>query len=387
MAEYPSRIEPCFPTIEGCYPRLTTELASELIEKTAVISAKFSKRTAISLASLSCRMNCYYSNLIEGHSTTLAEMESALKEEFSDDKGIRNMQLEIRALTRLQATVDALSFKGELPSPTSIEFITDLHKCFYNDVPEDLLVVGDTRIIPGKFRDRPVKVGHHFPPEPESLEAFMVYFMRQFNLTNMSKLSRVIVIPAAHHRLAYIHPFLDGNGRVCRLMSHCMAMYSGIGAGGIWSIARGLAKGKDGVMYMEMMQAADSPRQGDLDGRGNLSRKELIEFTNWFLAVCIDQVDFMSSLYDFEGLGKRMEQYIMDKRLHTDSIKILKGLLTHGELTRGDACGLTGFKDRQARNILYALLEDGILYSDSPRGKVTLQFSLVSLDTLFPNLV
>jgi Fic family protein len=80
----------------------------------------------------------------------------------------------------------------------------------------------------------------------------------------------------AHHRFNYIHPFYDGNGRVSRLMSHAMAHHAGIGAGGLWSVSRGLARGlQDGLPgreeYREMMQLADRVRQGDRDGRGNLS--------------------------------------------------------------------------------------------------------------------
>ncbi len=47
----------------------------------------------------------------------------------------------------------------------------------------------------------------------------------------------------AHHRLNYIHPFLDGNGRVSRLLSHVMALSAGIGAHGLWSVSSGLARG------------------------------------------------------------------------------------------------------------------------------------------------
>ena len=83
---------------------------------------------------------------------------------------------------------------------------------------------------------------------------------------------------AAHHRLNYIHPFPDGNGRVSRLMSHAMALKAGIGAHGLWSVSRGLARGLDsGREYKTWMDRADTPRQGDLDGRGNLSRRALVD--------------------------------------------------------------------------------------------------------------
>ena len=111
----------------------------------------------------------------------------------------------------------------------------------------------------------------------------------------MDKLSQVMAIAAAHHRFSYIHPFLDGNGRVSRLLSHAMAMYSGIGVNGVWSISRGLARGLQGAdEYKKRLHNTDSPRQGDTDGRGNLSLKELISFTDWFLATINQHMTIMS---------------------------------------------------------------------------------------------
>ena len=55
--------------------------------------------------------------------------------------------------------------------------------------------------------------------------------------------ARILAMAAAHHRLNYIHPFPDGNGRVSRLMSHAIALQAGIGASGLWSVSRSLAPG------------------------------------------------------------------------------------------------------------------------------------------------
>lgn len=55
---------------------------------------------------------------------------------------------------------------------------------------------------------------------------------------------------------------------------------------------------------------ADAPRRGDLDGRGNLSLQALEAFTLWFLEVCIDQVEFMASLFDLGTLYKRYQRLV-----------------------------------------------------------------------------
>jgi hypothetical protein len=59
-----------------------------------------------------------------------------------------------------------------------------------------------------------------------------------------------------------------------------MMLRSGLGASGLWSISRGLARGlNDRTQYKAMMNHADTQRPNDLDGRGNLSTRALREFT------------------------------------------------------------------------------------------------------------
>src|SRR5580692_10923796 len=152
------------------------------------------------------------------------------------------------------------------------------------------------RMTPGEFRSKPeedVDVGRHLPPASGRVEAFMAHFERRYRFADLGMGSRIVSMAAAHHRLNYVHPFLDGNGRVSRLMSHAMAHAAGIGAHGLWSISRGLARGLESRgEYKRMMDHADMPRQGDLDGRGNLSQRALGEFVFWFLRVALDQVQF-----------------------------------------------------------------------------------------------
>jgi Fic family protein len=192
---------------------------------------------------------------------------------------------------------------------------------------------------------------------------------------------------AAHHRLNYIHPFLDGNGRVSRLMSHAMALEAGIGAHGLWSISRGLARGLTSRGdYKRMMDHADMPRQGDLDGRGNLSRRALAEFIAWFLKICLDQVRFMTGLFDLDGLAGRLKLYVARRDLKAEAFDLLEQTVQRGEFPRGDAPRVTGLKERSARDLLGTLVSDGILASETPKGPVSLRFPLDTIEILFPSL-
>lgn len=389
--EVPSRIEPC---LLDETPAEIVDLVAALAATAGSLGARLDPRSASGLADLVRVMNCYYSNLIEGHNTTPREIIRALRDSFDTAGDRRNLQLEARAHIRVQREIDGQYLAGVLPEPASVEFIRWLHRAFYEDAPAEMLIVQgrgrQLRMTPGTFRALPeddVEVGRHLPPSSDRVEAFMAHFAQRYRFEPLGMGMRITAMAAAHHRLNYIHPFLGGNGRVSRLMSHAMALKAGIGAHGLWSVSRGLARGLESRGdYKRMMDHADMPRQGDLDGRGNLSRRALIEFTIWFLKVCLDQVNFMSGLFALDTLAARLKIYIARRGLKPEALGVLEQALHRGELPRGEAGRVTGLRERTARDLLATLLRDGILGSETPKAPVSLRFPLDAVEILFPGL-
>ena len=74
--------------------------------------------------------------------------------------------------------------------------------------------------------------------------------------------------------------------------------------GAVWSVARGLARNVEA--YKRNRAACDVIRRNDLDGRGHLSEEALVDFTDFFLRVCIDQVTFMEQLVQPDRLRTRI---------------------------------------------------------------------------------
>ncbi len=390
-ADSVARIEPCLLELAGGE---LLDLVAELPAAAARLEAPLHPRTAASLARLVRVMNCYYSNLIEGHNTRPRDIERALENDFESDEARRNLQLEARAHIRIQEMLDQEAAAGTLADPASIQFLQRLHREFYRDAPEATLrIAGGGRsfpMVPGALRDDPmhdVSVGRHIPPASASVALFMEYFAERYAASPMGPARRVLALPAAHHRLNYIHPFPDGNGRVSRLMSHAMAWHAGIAAHGLWSISRGLARGLESrTEYPMMMDHADMPRQGDRDGRGNLSERALRDFSVWFLKVCLDQIRFMSGLFDLDGLAARLERYARLREWRPEAAVLLVEIMHRGEIARGDATAITGLGERTARALLGQLLRDGILGSPSKKGALSLRFPIDARDVLFPRL-
>lgn len=391
FTESPSRIEPC---LLETIPVAIADRIAGLTAVAARLGHRLHPRTCGSLADLVRVMNCYYSNLIEGHHTKPRDIERALANDLDQEESRRNLQVEARAHIHVQRMIDCLYAEGSLPEPASADFLRELHRAFYQEAPEAMLVINAKgrclRMQPGEFRTEPehdVAVGRHIPPSSGRVEAFMRHFEQRYRLGAMGKGEQIIAMAAAHHRLNYIHPFADGNGRVSRLMSHAMGLSAGIGASGLWSISRGLAQGLNSRQeYKQMMDHADMQRQGDLDGRGNLSQQALIAFIDWFLQVCQDQVAFMESLFEFDHLAGRLKLYVERRQLKPQAFHILQRVLLQGEMPRGEAERITGLKERGARMVLAGLIEEGILGSETPKGPVSLRFPSDTVDLLFPRL-
>ena len=391
LLETPARIEPC--GIEEAVPVALTDLILEIRSAAEALGRSLHPDSAAELRMMTRIMNAYYSNLIEGHNTRPRDIEAALAGRM-DTVEDRPLAEEAAAHVRVQGWIDEISASAELPPATSVGFIRDLHARFYEAMPSEFRVVehdGAQRpILPGVFRQdgEEVAVGRHLPPSADRLPDFMAYFEKRYYGLTRGATGKLLSIPAAHHRLNYIHPFLDGNGRVSRLMSHAMIQSAGIGGHGLWSISRGLARGlADPAEYKERMDAADHSRRGDLDGRGNLSLAGLTQFTAWFLTVMLDQIRFTEAMFDLTALKTRYTRLIADLYPGRERLPLLLShVLRHGELARGEARFVIGVSDRAARIDLGDLLKAGFLKSSTPKGPVRAAFPLAYRERLFPNL-
>jgi Fic family protein len=216
---------------------------------------------------------------------------------------------------------------------------------------------------------------------PRFLERFQQVY------AHLGKADLLVATAAIHHRLLWMHPFLDGNGRVARLTSHALLLDI-LDTGGVWSIARGLARNV--AEYKALLANCDRPRRNDLDGRGALSEEALAEFTRFFLTTCIDQVSFMEDLMQPDRLRSRIlvwaEEEVRAGALPAKSGAILEAILYRGELPRGEVDGVVGTGDRQARRIVTALLDKRVLASNSPRAPLRLAFPAALASRWMPGL-
>ena len=391
LYDHPSQMEPLLPTEARLAPVL--ERSHDLIRQADRLAGWSRSGALPGLRQLLRAMNSYYSNKIEGQHTLPLEIEQALRNDYAQDADKARRQRLALAHMATEAQLEALWPQWGAEQVWSAQTVCDIHQDLFARLPESDRLQGsgtDVQVlVPGQWRQREVSVGRHAAPKAQALPGFMSRWAQVYGHVRRGEM-QIVAMAAAHQRLAWIHPFLDGNGRVARLHSHLVLGQMGL-TNGLWSPLRGFARSHDA--YYAYLAAADEPRAGDLDGRGNLTEAGLLAWIDYVIGVCLDQVTFMTSLLSLDGMKDRIaaclsyEEKVVRQGVRTESLRALHYLFsTQSELDRADFKAMLGLGDRLATAQVSALLSRGLLLTDSPYGRLRFGVPQHALRFYFPSL-
>lgn len=393
----------------GCTPWMPSanDLNPLLIKAGGLVSASgrldtFQQSLLASLSPMLRMMNSYYTNKIEGQHTLPADIERAVQQQVSSVEQHTSPDQQIaRKLRLIQAHILAeQALEQEIQAPIqsmSADTVKLIHRTLYQRLPPcDLVTDEGLSILPGEYRQNNVTAGRHIGPEHDQITSYMNGWQQAY-AANCSTEQRIVAIACAHHRLAWIHPFIDGNGRTARLQSHLGLHTLGL-TKGIWSPMRGLARHHQS--YSDHLTLADRPRRNDMDGRGPLSQEDLARFAEFFIDICQDQADFMHGLLDiraFKGKINDLLRYLEGNPWQmsngatavvkpVETLAPLHYVSTMGEIDRGEFLRMTGLEERTARRVVASLLDYGILQSATHRAPLRFAIPMKSLRFLFPRL-
>ncbi len=385
-----SEMEPRMPSLDGAMLR---GLAVESIRESAALGGALHPRTRASVASLLRRMNSYYSNLIEGHNTHPIDIDRALAHDYSAEPAKRALQIESAAHVEVQSLMEDRLAREPSLDICHADFLRWIHAEFYRRLPDEFHWVdrGDGekhRVVAGLVRSTEVTVGRHLAPRAASVPSFLARFADGYAPARFDDAERIIAAAASHHRLLWIHPFLDGNGRVARLFTHAYLHRARIDGHGLWAVTRGLARSRDA--YLAALEDADEPRRGDLDGRGNLSETGLAAFCTFFLETVLDQIRYMRDVLEIDALQARIAGFIelaaSRREARPEAVFLLREVMLRGEIARGEAARATGLGTRSAQALVADLLRRGWLETSSAKGPLHLGLPANVVAYYFPRL-
>ena len=165
----------------------------------------------------------YHSNAIEGNTLSIAETKAVAEQGLTITGKPLEDQAEARNLS------DALDFLEKLvnhgDTPVTEHDVRQLHSCVLRGLSDDA----------GSYRTVPVAISgsEYKPPGPESVLAEMAEFGRWFSDVSAAAnalpagIDGLLAAAVAHTWFVTVHPFIDGNGRVARLLLNVMLMRYG----------------------------------------------------------------------------------------------------------------------------------------------------------------
>lgn len=396
-----SKIEPVLPMEAEQLPLM--EAAADLRTEVARLLPGIGSSSRESLALLLRAMNSYYSNKIEGQHTFPSDLEQALQQQFSADQEVRRRQELAIAHMQVEAMLEPEARSMTWGGHFSSAWVQRIHRELYQRLDEGSRVIWDAKgnqrgiMVPGELRTGHVKVGYHEAPAPDTLVELMAHFEARYSNAS-GESTKLLLAGSSLHRLSWIHPFPDGNGRVSRLQNHLLLSHLGL-TGGLWSPLRGLARRQQD--YYVALSAADLPRRNDVDGRGNLTSKGLADFIEFWLKVCLDQVHFMRQMLALDSLQERfiglavqvLYDYGRGPLLHHRSKlrpellgRALYRLFVEGKMERGEFKAMLDTSDRTASRVIANLMAQRLVSSPSRLGALEPGLPFFSLKYLFPGL-
>ncbi len=384
-------LEPLLPG-EGHYPRSLLDAAERLPYLAGRLSTLLPAETTDRLGKLLRITNTYYSNLIEGQHTEPATLAANVKRK--SPKELNRLSIEhMYAQAGFETVISRMKGAIQWPTMFSPELVLRVHERLFKDVSEAERTLEDGSIlVPGQMRSecgRAIRVGNHTAPAPDAVESMMSRMGQRYGQPQDLR-TRLICVMAYHHRLAFVHPFADGNGRVVRMVTHLQLHYLGMSAP-LWSLSRGLARKQD--EYYQRLAGADQRRRGDLDGRGQLSERGLCEFIEFMLDVCVDQMQYMEEMISLTTLRRRVDTALLICRefqaagIKPPCARALHILLAQGEISRSDFKVCTGLGERVATDQLTRLIQLKVVEAPTPKSRVLHPgLPIWYADTVFPDL-
>lgn len=398
----PYRLAPAVLEEKDMHDYALREKASELVIASTRLESMVPPETAQALGESLRLLNSYHSNLIEGHKTYIPDIESAMTRKFSGNDDAKYAQELCAAHVNTERVIMSQVLEHPNVNVSLPVFLAHIHRTFYSHLPEEHRFTHEGEgftehpVLPGTFRDRIVAVHRgetQLGPEPgKPLEDALEVFGKTYDPARVRGAEEAIIASATGHlKLAWIHPFRDGNGRVARLYTGFYLARCGINKSNLWSMSRGCSHEKRD--YMDSLWASNPQPTGQDRKNLTFQSQNVAIFTDFYLENCLGQVKFMEKQLDLRSVSKRIESYVYERRqaqgdIRPEAAKLLRNVFTTGALPREQVYGevLNGLDKRTAQQLVSDLLKEGLVESKSSRAPLTIGLPRQVFMPYFPNL-
>lgn len=219
--------------------------------------------------------------------------------------------------------------------------------------------------IAGGFRETKVAISGstHQPPEPFLIEEMMDELISFINQTSAPKFD-LLRIALVHHRLVWIHPFENGNGRVVRLFTYAL-------------LIKFIFKNKERIINPTAVFCSDRNNYYHyLDKADKGTDEGYIEWSMYMLQGLKVEIEKIEHLSDYDYLKSQILYPALSlaenhQHITHDEHAILKLAIQAKELKSGDIKGIINARNSsQSSRYIRALVDKKMLKAKSEGGRI-----------------
>lgn len=201
-------------------------------------------------------MTSIMSARIEGNRTSIVEIVEGAQDNASNAHAKKPIAISdgVKEIILLEEASEFIDKHVQQGTPITHALVRELHKIAVSGLERE----GDR--TPGAYRasDVVIQGSSHRPPSFASVQADMQELLDFVN-RDMDRSFDLIKVAIAHHRYVWIHPFGNGNGRTCRLLTYAIMVSQGFtSTTGYRAVDPTAVFGANRSAYYEHLENADS---------------------------------------------------------------------------------------------------------------------------------
>lgn len=270
----------------------------------------------------------------------------------------------IKEITNIEKAIDFIENTVNSKTVIARKFISEIHKILV----QDLSPMGEGSSTPGALRSINVVIlgSNHLPPENIKVQE---YFDELLNFINMlvSNQYHLLVMAIAHHRMAWIHPFDNGNGMMVRMLTYALLIKQG------FQVKTGRILNPTAMFCMDSDKYYSMLSQADIGGEENI-----LAWCSYVLEGLKSEIEKIDQLLNLDFILEKILlptlAYAQEYSLITSrEYLVLKEVIKNDSMTlkSSDLIKILGeVSSVQRSRIIGRLKEKGILLPLKPKGRI-----------------
>jgi Fic family protein len=277
----------------------------------------------------------YASNRIEGNPLTLPEVTNLLL-----DERVPTNRDEKEVFNYFHLLEELPSFKNR---ELNVELMREIHGRVLEGVDETAGQIRDRKVVVGKYlgQKSPVTLKVKHDPPFHKREAIARALKPLFSWVKKTKnLPTIMKAGIFHHEFVYIHPFEDGNGRVCRILTALLFIKDNYRINKYFVLDD--YYDIDKILYSDKLHTADEGKK-----------------TEW-LEYFSDGVKY-SLMSALDRTKRAVQTLSMEERPTKKESEVLNLMQEQPEITSSEVAVHLGVSRQQAHNLLSSLVKKGLI--------------------------